>query len=135
MADQPGAPRPRIPVPANPDLPGMPLDLRVNTLKANRDKVARHLVRDGAKPTAIARHGLRIEAGERAARLPNVQASTGFEKGWFEIQDEGSQIVADLIYAQPGEGVWLDCRPEQTWLARGWHDEEDAPGRLPPLAQ
>ena len=30
MADQPRAPRTRIPVPANPDLPGMPLELRVN---------------------------------------------------------------------------------------------------------
>ena len=30
MADQPRAPRANIPVPANPDLPGMPLDLRVN---------------------------------------------------------------------------------------------------------
>ncbi|MCY4375283.1 MAG: hypothetical protein OXC31_16100, partial [Spirochaetaceae bacterium] len=30
MADQPRAPRANIPVPANPDLPGMPLEMRVN---------------------------------------------------------------------------------------------------------
>ncbi len=86
-----------------------PLDLRVNTAKANRDKVAKHLARDGAKPTAIARHGLRIAPGERAARLPNVQASAGYQKGWFEIQDEGSQIVADLVYASPGDKVLDYC--------------------------
>ena len=39
------------------------------------------------------------------------------------------------LYAQPGEGLWLDRRAEQTRLARGRHDEKDAPGRLPPLAQ
>ena len=29
-------------------------------------------------------------------------AELSFQKGWFEVQDEGSQIVADL--ALPGEG-------------------------------
>ncbi|CAN0581854.1 unnamed protein product, partial [Laminaria digitata] len=28
---------------------------------------------------------------------------------WFEIQDEGSQIVADLVYARPGEQVLDYC--------------------------
>lgn len=89
-----------------------PVDLRVNTLKADRDKVLRGL--KGASqaapaPTAIARNGLRITAGEGASRQPNVQADAAFQKGWFEIQDEGSQIVADLVFAQPGEQVLDFC--------------------------
>lgn len=77
------------------------LDLRANTLKANRDKVVKALERSGAKTAAIARNGIRIAAGEGASRLPNVTAELSFQKGWFEVQDEGSQIVADLV--QPGE--------------------------------
>ncbi|WP_306119289.1 MULTISPECIES: RsmB/NOP family class I SAM-dependent RNA methyltransferase [unclassified Roseitalea] len=86
-----------------------PLDLRVNTLKADRDKVQKALARTGARPTAIARHGLRITPPGGAGRLPNVQAEPAFQKGWFEIQDEGSQIVADLVFAQPGEQVFDLC--------------------------
>lgn len=77
------------------------LDLRANTLKASRDKVVKALDRAAAIPAPIARHGVRIPAGEGASRLPNVTAELSFQKGWFEVQDEGSQIVADL--ASPGE--------------------------------
>ncbi|MBL4696485.1 MAG: RsmB/NOP family class I SAM-dependent RNA methyltransferase [Rhizobiaceae bacterium] len=86
-----------------------PLDLRVNTLKAERDKVAKALLKQGAKPTTIAREGLRIKPGKQNSRLPNVQAEAGFQKGWFEIQDEGSQIVGDLVFARPGEKVLDFC--------------------------
>lgn len=86
-----------------------PVDLRVNTLKATRDKVARALQRAGAAPSAIARNGLRIAAGQGASRQPNVQAEAAFQKGWFEVQDEGSQIVADLVFARPGEQVLDFC--------------------------
>lgn len=86
-----------------------PLDLRVNTLKADRDKVAKALANTGARETGIARHGLRILPGKGAKRLPNVQSEPAFQKGWFEIQDEGSQIVADLVFARPGEQVLDFC--------------------------
>lgn len=86
-----------------------PLDLRVNTLKADREKVRKALSQTGCKDTTIARHGLRISPGKGARRLPNVQAEPAFQKGWFEVQDEGSQIVADLVYARPGEQVLDFC--------------------------
>ncbi len=78
------------------------LDLRANTLKASREKVVKALDRSSAKPTRLARFGVRIPSGEGASRLPNVTAELSFQKGWFEVQDEGSQIVADLV--QPAEG-------------------------------
>ncbi|PCI04064.1 MAG: MFS transporter [Hyphomicrobiales bacterium] len=86
-----------------------PLDIRVNTLKATREKVLKALTRQGAKLTSIARSGLRIEAGKQNSRLPNVQAEAGYQKGWFEIQDEGSQIVGDLVFARPGEKILDFC--------------------------
>ena len=86
-----------------------PLDLRVNTLAATRDKVLKALARTGAKPTAIARHGIRIAPPRREGRLPNVQAEPAFQKGWFEVQDEGSQIAADLVFARAGEQAFDFC--------------------------
>jgi len=86
-----------------------PLDIRVNTLKADREKVLKALSETGAKPTDIALNGIRIAGGKGARRLPNVQAEAGFQKGWFEIQDEGSQLVSDLVYARPGEQVFDFC--------------------------
>lgn len=91
-------------------LAGRPsLDLRVNTLKATREKVLKALERSGAEPAAITRLGIRIPAGEGPSRLPNVTAEIAFQKGWFEVQDEGSQIVADLAFPQEGEQVLDYC--------------------------
>ena len=86
-----------------------PVDIRINSLKSNRSKVAKALSKTRAKETRIARHGLRIAAGAGPSRQPNVQAEPAFQKGWFEIQDEGSQIVADLVFARPGEQVLDFC--------------------------
>ncbi len=91
-------------------LAGRPaLDLRANTLKAGRDKVLKALERSHAEAARIARYGVRIPAGEGASRLPNVTAELSFQKGWFEVQDEGSQIVADLVCAQPNEQILDYC--------------------------
>ncbi|UDF31155.1 UNVERIFIED_ORG: RsmB/NOP family class I SAM-dependent RNA methyltransferase [Roseateles sp. XES5] len=91
-------------------LAGRPtLDLRANTLKAGRDKVLKALERNAAVASAIARQGIRIPAGEGPSRLPNVTADLAFQKGWFEVQDEGSQIVADLVVPQEGEQVLDFC--------------------------
>ena len=86
-----------------------PLDLRVNALKADRDKVLKALERSRAVATEIAVAGLRIAPGQGPSRLPNVTAEPAFAKGWFEVQDEGSQVVSELIYAQPGEQVLDYC--------------------------
>ncbi|EKF40081.1 SUN-family protein [Nitratireductor indicus C115] len=86
-----------------------PLDLRVNTLKAGRDKVRAALARAGAVDAGLALKGLRIAAIEGQGRHPNVQAEPAFQKGWFEVQDEGSQIVGQLAGAAPGMQVLDFC--------------------------
>jgi 16S rRNA (cytosine967-C5)-methyltransferase len=91
-------------------LSGRPtLDLRANTLKSTRDKVIRALERSSAVAAPIARQGIRIPAGEGPSRLPNVTAELSFQKGWFEVQDEGSQIVADLVSPEEGDQVLDFC--------------------------
>jgi len=86
-----------------------PLDVRVNRLKVSRDKVLASLVRAGAEPARIAPFGLRIAPIAGDGRHPNVQAEPAFQKGWFEVQDEGSQIVAELAGAASGNQVLDFC--------------------------
>ncbi len=93
------------------------LDLRANTLKANRDKVVKALDRSGAMPSPITPNGIRIPAGSGPSRLPNVTAEVSFEKGWFEVQDEGSQIVSDLI--RPAESAQFSITARAA-AARHW---------------
>jgi len=85
------------------------LDLRANTLKAERTKVLKALERFGAVATEIAPQGVRIAAGSGDSRTPNVQVEEGYLKGWFEIQDQGSQIVAAYAGAKAGEQVLDLC--------------------------
>lgn len=86
-----------------------PLDLRVNTLKSDRHRVQKALKRHHPKPTAIAPDGLRIAAGAGAARTPNVLADEAYKKGWFEIQDQGSQLVSILSGAEKTDQVLDLC--------------------------
>lgn len=86
-----------------------PLDLRVNTLKAARDKVLRGLSRFAPETEMRLTEGVRFPAGERDSRTPNVQSEEGYLKGWFEVQDFGSQIVAALASPRGGEQVLDLC--------------------------
>jgi 16S rRNA (cytosine967-C5)-methyltransferase len=86
-----------------------PLDLRVNTLKAGRDKVAHQLARLAAELTPLSPVGLRIPQVDGPRRHPNVQAEEAFQRGRVEVQDEGSQICAILTGAGPGEQVLDFC--------------------------
>jgi 16S rRNA (cytosine967-C5)-methyltransferase len=86
-----------------------PLDLRANTLKADRQKVTTELAHTGARATPLAPDGIRIPPIEGDGRHPNVQAEPAFQKGWFEVQDEGSQLVALLAGAAAGMQVLDYC--------------------------
>jgi 16S rRNA (cytosine967-C5)-methyltransferase len=81
-----------------------PLDLRVNTLKAKREKTLHSLGHLGVQPTPWSPMGLRIELGADA-RNPGIHAEEDFIKGAIEVQDEGSQLAALLSAAKPGEQV------------------------------
>ena len=81
-----------------------PLDLRVNTLKAKREKVLASLRHLGAAATPWSPLGLRIALGADA-RNPGIHAEEDFIKGAVEVQDEGSQLAALLSGAKPGEQV------------------------------
>ncbi|MEN3930577.1 RsmB/NOP family class I SAM-dependent RNA methyltransferase [Microvirga sp. W0021] len=81
-----------------------PLDLRVNTLKANRDDVNAALAHLALEPTSHSPVGLRAIPAENR-RGPAVQSEPEYIKGEIEIQDEGSQLAALLSAVHAGEQV------------------------------
>jgi 16S rRNA (cytosine967-C5)-methyltransferase len=78
-----------------------PIDLRVNTLKAARDKVLKALARHDPAETPYSPLGVRLPPREGGARSPNIEADPAHGRGWIEVQDEGSQIAALLAGAAP----------------------------------
>jgi 16S rRNA (cytosine967-C5)-methyltransferase len=81
-----------------------PLDLRVNTLKAERDKAAAMLADLAPEPTRWSPWGLRIRLSADA-KSPAIHAEPAFLKGMIEVQDEGSQLAALFTAAKAGEQV------------------------------
>jgi 16S rRNA (cytosine967-C5)-methyltransferase len=74
-----------------------PLDLRVNRLKKRREAVLKKLAHWKAEPCALSPDGIRLRMRDKAGRSPAVHSHEGYAKGWFEIQDEGSQLSALLV--------------------------------------
>jgi len=89
-----------------------PLDLRANTLKTDRDKLIAALadspkLKQPPQPTPHAPDGVRIPWS--LGRTFAWASEQSFVKGWFEVQDEGSQIAARVSGAEPGMQVADVC--------------------------
>jgi 16S rRNA (cytosine967-C5)-methyltransferase len=82
-----------------------PLDLRVNSIKANRDDVMAQLAEAPivAEPMPYAPLGLRVQ------KKPALQNLPLFKEGAIEVQDEGSQVLAQIVGARRGEMVVDFC--------------------------
>jgi 16S rRNA (cytosine967-C5)-methyltransferase len=81
-----------------------PLDLRVNTLKAERDKVEEMLSDLAPAPGHWSPWALRVPLAADA-KSPAIHSEPAYIKGLVEVQDEGSQLAALLSGAKPGEQV------------------------------
>ena len=84
---------------------GAGLDLRVNALNSKRADVQKELAQLGIKalPTPYSPWGLRISG------KPTLNKTEAFVRGAFEVQDEGSQLLAMLLDAKRGEMVVDFC--------------------------
>ena len=82
-----------------------PLDLRVNSLRCERDEARRRLAADGygAEPTPYSPVGLRLRG------RPAIQRHPLFLEGAIEVQDEGSQLLGYLVAPRRGELVVDFC--------------------------
>jgi len=79
--------------------------IRVNMLKTNRTKLKADLKDEDirTKKTKISPFGLTVEGKN------NLFASQSFKKGYFEVQDEGSQILSILANTKPKQKVLDMC--------------------------
>lgn len=82
-----------------------PLDLRVNTRVISRDAALEELKQAGVAVVATALSPL----GIRVTGRPHLPGLDIFMRGGIEIQDEGSQLIALLVGARPGEQVVDFC--------------------------
>jgi 16S rRNA (cytosine967-C5)-methyltransferase len=82
-----------------------PLDLRVNTLKAEPAAVVTRLAADGivAAPCPYSPLGLRLKT------KPYLQKHPAYLDGSVEVQDEGSQLLGFLLAPKRGEMVVDFC--------------------------
>ncbi|MDN4035660.1 RsmB/NOP family class I SAM-dependent RNA methyltransferase [Massilia sp. YIM B02443] len=82
-----------------------PLDLRVNSIKAGRDEVIAKLAEAPivAEPMPYAPLGLRV------LKKPALQNLPLFKEGAIEVQDEGSQVLSQIVGARRGEMVVDFC--------------------------
>jgi 16S rRNA (cytosine967-C5)-methyltransferase len=81
------------------------VDLRVNSLKTNRSDVMKMMIETDFSPleTPLSPLGIRLPA-----RL-SLSSQSLFRDGLVEVQDEGSQLVALLTDAKPGQMVMDFC--------------------------
>lgn len=81
-----------------------PTTIRVNTLKISRDDLLKrwHQVYD-VSPTPLSSAGIIFHKKMNFFQLPE------FKEGLFEVQDEGSQLIAGLVQAQPGQQILDYC--------------------------
>ena len=76
-----------------------PTTIRVNTNKIGREELESKI--DGAQPTKISPHGLRVKGA--------VRDLYGFSDGMFFVQDEASQICVEALDAREGMTVLDIC--------------------------
>ena len=82
-----------------------PLDLRANIVKATREEVLEQFAKDRieAVPTPLSPYGIRLQSKITLNRQPM------FMDGKIEVQDEGSQLLAQLVAPRRGEMVADFC--------------------------
>jgi 16S rRNA (cytosine967-C5)-methyltransferase len=96
--------------------------LRVNLLKATREECQDRLREEGIEsiPTTLSPSGL------KTVKRFNAQSSQAFKEGWFEVQDEGSQLVSIIAGPRPGQIVIDGCAGaggKSLHMAERMHDE------------
>ena len=86
-----------------------PIDLRVNTLKSYPEKILNTFASSYAAPTPYSSIGVRVPLPGVEQKMPLLEATPEHAKGYFEIQDEGSQIAAMMADARADIQVMDYC--------------------------
>lgn len=79
--------------------------LRVNTLKTSRPILQKELLSEGVETIPLKEYPDALELVERK----NVFITDVFKKGFFEVQDASSQLVASFLEVKPGMRIIDAC--------------------------
>lgn len=82
-----------------------PVYLRVNTLKNSPEELTELLDSEGVVVKKLKNHPYALVINEYA----NVFNTKAFQKGLFEVQDAGSQLIAPMLDVSPGMRVIDGC--------------------------
>lgn len=82
-----------------------PMDLRVNSVLCKPADAVASLAQEGvdAKQSSVLSEALRVQG------KPSLNKCTAFLKGWVEVQDLGSQLLAKLVAAKRGQFIVDFC--------------------------
>jgi 16S rRNA (cytosine967-C5)-methyltransferase len=86
-----------------------PVDVRANTLKTDAAHVLKALAPFHPAQFDFLAEAIRIAAPQASERAAPVEAAPAFAKGWFEVQDAGSQIAAAVAGQIGGKQVLDFC--------------------------
>ncbi|MDB5481059.1 MAG: sun [Caulobacteraceae bacterium] len=86
-----------------------PVDLRVNTLKTDTARALKALAPFDPQVSDLLPTAIRVAAPAASERAAPLEAAPEFEKGWFEVQDLGSQIAASRAGDVGGKQVLDFC--------------------------
>lgn len=86
-----------------------PVDLRVNLIKTDPQRAAKVLEPLRAEHVALLAQAFRIPAPDPTERAGAVETIPAFGKGWFEVQDLGSQLAAAAAGEVKGKQVLDFC--------------------------
>ncbi len=85
-------------------IPG--ITIRTNTLKTNRDELARALTHDVQEITATTHAGSGLSFSRPAVPIHEI---TAFKQGLFQVQDQAAQMISPLLSPRPGERILDAC--------------------------
>ncbi|TAK09238.1 MAG: 16S rRNA (cytosine(967)-C(5))-methyltransferase RsmB, partial [Candidatus Manganitrophaceae bacterium] len=81
-----------------------PTTLRTNTLKIKREDLERRLKEEGAAVTLSP-----LSSAALFVRGVPVSSLPSYREGLFYVQDEGAQLISDLVDPRPGERILDLC--------------------------
>lgn len=82
-----------------------PTVVRVNSLKTSVEECQASLAKEGIETTRTRLSPYGLVLGKRV----NAQAIQSYKNGWFEMQDEGSQLLSLLLEPKPGTIIVDAC--------------------------
>ena len=86
------------------NVPG-PITIRTRKTQRSREQLISELEKEGSTATFCRR----AKQGLHFLGKPDIRGSKLWQSGAFEVQDEGSQLIAEALQAQPGEKILDLC--------------------------